>query len=117
MIPLKAEGNADDVRFWIRGLGSWIRGSKGRAGVPPAQRARPREQYRSRLRFSYMGRPDACLTLAKQAKSGKGGMKTLGFQVRQIPALLGGKPDSLKDWAASWEPGRVLGYAAVIAVG
>ncbi|HXT41203.1 MAG TPA: hypothetical protein VN887_14420 [Candidatus Angelobacter sp.] len=39
------------------------------------------------------------------------------LQVRQIPVLLGGDPNSLKDWAGHWEAGRVLGYVAVIVAG
>jgi len=40
-----------------------------------------------------------------------------GFQIRQIPTLLGGQPDALKVWAARWETGRVLGYVAMIFAG
>ena len=39
------------------------------------------------------------------------------FQVREIPVLLGGDPVALKDWAASWETRRVLGYVVVIFAG
>jgi len=39
------------------------------------------------------------------------------FQVRQIPVLLGGDPEALKEWAAGRETGRMLGYAAVIFAG
>ncbi|TMP98779.1 MAG: hypothetical protein E6L09_11090 [Verrucomicrobia bacterium] len=42
---------------------------------------------------------------------------TARFQLRQIPVLLGGDPDALKDWAARWETSRVLGYVAVIGAG
>jgi hypothetical protein len=42
---------------------------------------------------------------------------TANLQVRQLPVLLGGDPDSLKEWAARWELGRVLGYVAVIVAG
>ena len=42
---------------------------------------------------------------------------TANLQVRQIPVLLGGDPDALKDWAARWEISRVLGYVAVIFAG
>ena len=42
---------------------------------------------------------------------------TADFQVRQIPVLLGGRPDALKDWAASWETSRLIGYALVIFAG
>ena len=41
-------------------------------------------------------------------------MTTAGFQFRQIPVLLGGAPDSLKDWAARWEARRVLGYIGIM---
>ncbi len=39
------------------------------------------------------------------------------FRIRQIPTLLGGQPDALKEWAARWEPSRVLGYVAMIFAG
>ena len=39
------------------------------------------------------------------------------FQIRQIPTLLGGRPDTLKGWAARWETSRVLGYVAMILAG
>src|SRR5947209_2579238 len=39
------------------------------------------------------------------------------FQMRQIPTLLGGQPDALKEWAARWETSRVLGYVAMIFAG
>ena len=39
------------------------------------------------------------------------------FQIRQIPTLLGGQPDALKEWAARWETSRVLGYVAMIFAG
>jgi len=39
------------------------------------------------------------------------------FQVREIPVLLGGDPVALKDWAASWQTRRVLGYVVVIFAG
>jgi len=39
------------------------------------------------------------------------------FQMRQIPTLLGGQPDALKEWAARWETSRVLGYVALIFAG
>ena len=39
------------------------------------------------------------------------------FQIRQIPTLLGGQPDTLKAWAARWETSRVLGYVAMIFAG
>jgi hypothetical protein len=42
---------------------------------------------------------------------------TSSFQVRQISVLLGGDPAALKEWAARWEPIRVLGYVAVICAG
>ena len=42
---------------------------------------------------------------------------TANFRVRQLSVLLGGNPAALKDWAASWEKGRVLGYVAVICTG
>ena len=45
------------------------------------------------------------------------GATTVNFQVRQIPVLLGGDPDALKDWAARWETHRALGYVAVIIAG
>ena len=35
----------------------------------------------------------------------------------QLPALLGGNPGLLKDWAARWETSRVLGCVAVICAG
>src|SRR5438477_12633274 len=39
------------------------------------------------------------------------------FEIRQIPTLLGGQPDALKEWAARWETSRVLGYVALIFAG
>jgi hypothetical protein len=38
-------------------------------------------------------------------------------QVRQIPILLGGRPNLLKEWAARWEASRLVGYALVIFAG
>jgi hypothetical protein len=45
------------------------------------------------------------------------GVATADFKIRQVPVLLGGNPAALKDWAAQWEKGRVLGYIAVIFTG
>jgi len=42
---------------------------------------------------------------------------TVNFKMRQVSVLLGGNPDTLKDWAAQWEKSRVLGYVAVIITG
>ena len=42
---------------------------------------------------------------------------TANFKIRQLSVLLGGNPTALKDWAAHWEKGRVLGYTAVIFTG
>src|SRR5438034_1758275 len=39
------------------------------------------------------------------------------FRIRQLPALLGGNPDTLREWAGRWDFRRVLGYLAVIFVG
>ena len=45
------------------------------------------------------------------------GATSADFQIRQMPTLLGGQPDALKEWAARWETSRVLGYAAMIFAG
>ena len=42
---------------------------------------------------------------------------TNNFEVRQIPVLLGGRPDALKDWAAHGQKSRVLLCVAVIFAG
>ena len=39
------------------------------------------------------------------------------FQAGQIPVLLGGRADVLKEWAARWETSRLLGYALVVFAG
>src|SRR5205085_4229736 len=38
-------------------------------------------------------------------------------ELRDLPVLLGGNPDTLKEWAARWEFSRDLGYVAVIVAG
>jgi hypothetical protein len=42
---------------------------------------------------------------------------TGSIQVRQFPALLGGNPAALKDWATNWQMSRVLVCVAVIVAG
>jgi hypothetical protein len=44
-------------------------------------------------------------------------MATVTANVGQLPDLLRGNPDALKDWAHRWQGTRVLGYVAVILVG
>jgi len=42
---------------------------------------------------------------------------TATIQVREFPALLGGNPATLKDWAANWQMSRLLMCVAVIFAG
>jgi hypothetical protein len=42
---------------------------------------------------------------------------TAKFEIRQIPVLLGGRPEALKEWAARWESSRLIGHALVIFAG
>jgi len=42
---------------------------------------------------------------------------TASFELRDLPALLGGNPDTLREWAGRWDFRRALGYVAVIVAG
>src|SRR5205814_8498886 len=42
---------------------------------------------------------------------------TATSELRDLPVLLGGNPDTLKEWAARWDFRRAAGYVAVIVAG